>query len=46
MLERLFQLNAHGTTVREADCLDMESIAIAQVCRANKKPFLIVRQIR
>lgn len=27
----------------KADCLDMESTAIAQVCWANKKPCLIVR---
>lgn len=29
--------------VWKADCLDMESTAIAQVCWANKKPCLIVR---
>lgn len=31
--------------VWKADCLDMESTAIAQVCWANKKPFLIVRSL-
>ena len=29
--------------VWQAECLDMESTAIAQVCWANQKPFLIVR---
>ena len=31
--------------VWKADCLDMESTAIAQVCWANQKPFLIVRSL-
>jgi len=31
--------------VWKADCLDMESTAIAQVCWANRKPFLIVRSL-
>lgn len=31
--------------VWQADCLDMESTAIAQVCWANRKPFLIVRSL-
>ena len=29
----------------KADCLDMESTAIAQVCWVNQKPFLIVRAL-
>ncbi len=32
-------------SVWKADCLDMESTAIAQVCWANKTPFLIVRSL-
>jgi adenosylhomocysteine nucleosidase len=32
-------------SVWKADCLDMESTAIAQVCWANRKPFLIVRSL-
>ena len=31
--------------VWKADCLDMESTAIAQVCWANRTPFLIVRSL-
>jgi adenosylhomocysteine nucleosidase len=31
--------------VWHADCLDMESTAIAQVCWANRRPFLIVRSL-
>ena len=31
--------------VWNADCLDMESTAIGQVCWANRKPFLIVRSL-
>jgi adenosylhomocysteine nucleosidase len=31
--------------VWKAECLDMESTAIAQVCWANKVPFLIVRSL-
>lgn len=31
--------------VWKAGCLDMESTAIAQVCWANQKPFLIVRSL-
>ena len=31
--------------VWKADCLDMESTAIAQVCWANQTPFLIVRSL-
>jgi adenosylhomocysteine nucleosidase len=31
--------------VWQADCLDMESTAIAQVCWANRTPFLIVRSL-
>ncbi len=31
--------------VWRAECLDMESTAIAQVCWANKVPFLIVRSL-
>jgi adenosylhomocysteine nucleosidase len=31
--------------VWQAECLDMESTAIAQVCWANRKPFLIVRSL-
>jgi adenosylhomocysteine nucleosidase len=31
--------------VWKAECLDMESTAIAQVCWANKIPFLIVRSL-
>lgn len=31
--------------VWKAECLDMESTAIAQVCWANKKPFLVVRSL-
>ena len=31
--------------VWKAECLDMESTAIGQVCWANQKPFLIVRSL-
>lgn len=31
--------------VWQANCVDMESTAIAQVCWANQKPFLIVRSL-
>ncbi len=31
--------------VWKAECLDMESTAIAQVCWANRKPFLVVRSL-
>ena len=31
--------------VWKAGCLDMESTAIAQVCWANQKPFLVIRSL-
>jgi adenosylhomocysteine nucleosidase len=31
--------------VWQAQCVDMESTAIAQVCWANQKPFLLVRAL-
>jgi adenosylhomocysteine nucleosidase len=31
--------------VWQAECLDMESTAIGQVCWANQKPFLVVRSL-
>lgn len=43
MDNREYRLWAHR--VWKAECLDMESTAIAQVCWANQVPFLIIRSL-